>query len=91
MQPRENLQRHDSSPNYLLDSTLPVPETTTLTTHSNPINRLAGVLVGMNNRSSAQTLMVRPAGTTTLTFDVELEQCELFENLSNTKIICNWN
>ena len=63
-----------------------VPETTTPTTPSDPINRLAEVLVGMNNRPSAQTLMVRPVSTTTLTFDGKSEKFELFEDLFHTMI-----
>ena len=63
-----------------------VPETTTSNTPSDPINRLAEVLVGMNNRPSAQTLMVRPVSTTTLTFDGKSEKFELFEDLFRTMI-----
>ena len=40
----------------------------------------------MNNRSSAQTLMVRPVSTTTLTFDGKSEKFELFEDLFHTMI-----
>ena len=81
MQSREPLQRHESQ------ETIPqVPETTTPNTSSDPINRLAEVLVGMNNRSSVQTLMVRPVSTTTLTFDGKSEKFELFEDLFHTMI-----
>ena len=55
-------------------------------TPSDPINRLAEVIVGMNNRPSAQTLMVRPVSTTTLTFDGKSEKMELFEDLFHTTI-----
>ena len=51
-----------------------------------PINRLADVIMGMNNKPSAQTLMVRPVSTTTLTFDGESEKFELFEDLFYTMI-----
>ena len=51
-----------------------------------PINRLAEVLVGMNNRPSTQTLMVRPVSTTTLTFDGKSEKFEFFEDLFHTMI-----
>ena len=54
-----------------------------------PINRLADVLMGMNSKPSAQTLMVRPVSTTTLTFDGKSEKFELFEDLFHTMIICN--
>ena len=51
-----------------------------------PINRLADVIMGMNNKSSAQTLMVRPVNTATLTFDGKSEKFELFEDLFHTVI-----
>ena len=51
-----------------------------------PINRLADVIIGMNNEPSAQTLMVRPVNTTTLTFDSKSEMFELFEDLFHTMI-----
>ena len=35
-----------------------------------PINRLADVIMGMNNKPSAQTLMVRPVNTTTSVIDI---------------------
>ena len=40
----------------------------------------------MNNRPSAQTLMVRPVSSTTLTFDGKSEKFELFEDLFHTMI-----
>ena len=51
-----------------------------------PINRLADVIMGMNNKPSAQTLIVRPVNTTTLTFDGKSEKFELFEHLFHTMI-----
>ena len=51
-----------------------------------PINRLADVIMGINNKPSAQTLMVRPVNTTTLTFDGKSEKFELFEDLFHTMI-----
>ena len=51
-----------------------------------PINRLADAIMGMNNKPSAQTLMVRPVSTTTLTFDGKSEKFELFEDLFHTMI-----
>ena len=48
-----------------------VAETSVNHDNSDPIRRLADVLVGMNSKSSAQTLMVRPVSTTALTFDGE--------------------
>ena len=51
-----------------------------------PINRLADVIMGINNKPSAQTLMVRPVNTTTLTFDGKSEKFELFEDFFHTMI-----
>ena len=50
------------------------------------IRSLADVQVGMNNKSSTQTLMVRPLRTTTLTFEGKPEKIELFEDFSNPNI-----
>ena len=63
-----------------------VQETTGQATPSDPSNRLAEMLVGMNNRPSAQTLMVRPVSTTTLTFDDKWEKFELSQDLFHTMI-----
>ena len=52
-----------------LDTTLPVPEIQNPSTLPDPNTRLADVLLGMNKKSSTQTLMVRPVSRTTLTFD----------------------
>ena len=81
MQSREPLQRQDSYNDESQDTVPPVPETTHQTTPSDPINHLAEVLVGMHNRPSAQTLMVRSVSTTTLTFDGKSEKFEFFKDL----------
>ena len=86
MQYREPLQRQNSNADESLDHSPQVQEPATQTTPSDPINRLAEVLVGMNNRPSAQTLMVRPVSTTTLTYDGKSEKFELFEDLFYTMI-----
>ena len=86
MQSREPLQRQDSVNDESQDTVPPVLETTNHTTPPDPINRLAAVLVGMTNRPSAQTLMVRPVSTTTLTFDGKSVKFEFFEYLSHTMI-----
>ena len=86
MQPCEPLQRQNSNNHESQDTIPQVPETTTPNTSSDPINRLAEVLIGMNNRPSAQTLMVRPVNTTTLTFDGKSEKFEFFEDLFHTMI-----
>ena len=86
MQYREPLQRQNSNADESLDHSPQVQEPASQTTPSDPINRLVEVLVGMNNRPSAQTLMVRPVSTTTLTFDGKSEKFELFEDLFHTMI-----
>ena len=43
-------------------------------------------MTGMNNPPSAQTLMVRPVSTITLTFDGKSEKFEFFEDLFRTMI-----
>ena len=86
MQFREPLQSQHSNNNETQDTMPQVSETTAPTTGSDLINRLAEVLVGMNNRPSAQTLMVRPVSSTTLTFDGKSEKFELFEDLFHTMI-----
>ena len=50
------------------------------------INRLADVIMGMNDKPSAQTLMVRPVSTSALTFYGKFENFELFEDLFYTII-----
>ena len=86
MQPREHLQHQNSANEESQDPEPSVHETTNTTTPTDPINRLAEVLVGMNNHPSAQTLMVHPVSTTTLTFDGKSEKFELFEDLFHTMI-----
>ena len=58
MQSGEPLQHQDSFKDDSQVIVLQVLETTNITTTSDLIKRLAEVLVGMNNRPSAQTLMV---------------------------------
>ena len=64
MQDQEPLQHQEST-----HTESPVQGTTPSSTTTDPINRLADILVGMNNRPSTQLLMVRPLSSTTLTFD----------------------
>ena len=80
----QNLQQGQSSENVLL-----VSETSVNHDTSDPIRSHADVLVGMNSKSSAQTLMVRPVSTTTLTFDGKSEKFKLFEDLFHTMIKCS--
>ena len=69
VQSLEPLQRQNSNNDESQETIPQVPEASTTTTSFDPIHRLAEVLVSMNNRPSAQTLMVRLVSTTTLTFD----------------------
>ena len=62
-----NSQIQDAVSTAMVEKVLPSIQATNQTTLSDPINRLAEVLVGMNNRPSAQTLMLCPVSTTTLT------------------------
>ena len=89
MQSRESLQRLNSNNDESQDTVPQVPETTTPTTPSDTINRLAEILVGMNNRPSPQTLIVRPVSTTTLTFDCKSDKIERFEDLFHRMIKVN--
>ena len=86
MQSREPLQHHNPNNDESQDNVPQVPETTTPTTSPDPINRLVEVLVGLNNRLSAQTLMVRLVNKTTLTFDAKSEKVDFFEDLFHTMI-----
>ena len=86
MHSRAPLQQQNSNNDESQDTVPQVPETTTPAIPSDPNNRLAEVLVGMNNRPSTHTLMVRPVSTTTLTFDGKSEKFELFEDLFHTMI-----
>ena len=92
MQSRKNIPQQNDDNDDMLDTTIPAQQmpmrTTEATTEPpiDPINRLADVIMGMNSKSSAQTLMVRPVSTTTLTFDGKSEKFELFEDLFHTMI-----
>ena len=67
--PAQQIPVHTNTPN--INSEAPV----------NHINRLADVIMDMNSNPSAQTMMVRPVSTTTLTIDGKSEKFELFEDL----------
>ena len=94
MQSRNHIPQQNADNNDILDTTLPAQQTPTRNTTTeaipeppvDPINRLADVIMGMNNKPSAQTLLVRPVNTTTLTFDGKSEKFELFEDLFHTMI-----
>ena len=71
-----NLERQQSNHNVSLDTTLPAPQ--------DPLNRLADVLVNLQNKP--QTMIIRPVQTTPMTFDGKSEKFELFEDLFHTMI-----
>ena len=83
MHSRNDTRNQDLSQGQPSENVLLVQETNT---NSDPIRRLADVLVGMNRKPSAQTLMVRPVSTTTLTFEGKSEKFELFEDLIHIMI-----
>ena len=86
MQSREPLERQASTNDQSQNTVPPVIETTKQTTLSDPINHLAEVLVGVNNRPSGQTLMVRPVSTTILTFDVKSVKLHFHSSLSKNAL-----
>ena len=94
MQSRNKSLHQQCVNNDTLDTTIPAQIPTVPTNNRDvpskpsidPFNRLADVIMGMNNKPSAQTLMVRPVSTTTLTFDGKPEKFELFEDLFHTMI-----
>ena len=79
-----NLERQQSNHNVSLDTTLPAPETVATETPQDPLNRLADVLVNLQNKP--QTMTIRPVQTTPMTFDGKCEKFELFEDLFHTMI-----
>ena len=62
-----NLERQQSNHNVSLDTTLPAPEPEAPEIPQDPLNRLADVLVNLQNKP--QTLTIRPVQTTPMTFD----------------------
>ena len=79
-----NLERQQSNHNVSLDTTLPAPDPEVPQTPQDPLNRLADVLVNLQNKP--QTMTIRPVQTTPMTFDGKREKFELFEDLFHTMI-----
>ena len=79
-----NLERQQSNHNVSLDTTLPAPEPDVPATPQDPLNRLADVLVNLQNKPP--TMTIRPVQTTPLTYDGKSEKFELFEDLFHTMI-----
>ena len=86
MQSQEPLQHPEDTPSEFQDPNQQVPGIALPDTTTDPINRLADILVGINNRPSTQTLTVRPVSSTTVTFDWKSEKFELFEDLFHKMI-----
>ena len=92
MQSRNTIPLQNPSTDDTLETTLPAQQNPNQinnlkTPHEppiDPINRLADVIMGLNNKQPSQTLMVRPVSTTTLTFDGKSKKFELFEDLFHT-------
>ena len=76
------LERQESSHNVSLDTTLPAPEPEVPQTPQDPINRIAGVLVNLQNKPHSMTN--GPVTATPMTFDGKSEKFELFEDLFHT-------
>ena len=79
-----NLERQQSNHNVSLDTTLSAPDPEVPESTQDPLNRLADVLVNLQNKP--QTMTIRPVQTTPMTFDGKSEKFELFEDLFHTMI-----
>ena len=67
-----NLERQQSNHSVSLDTTLPAPVQEDPETPQDPLNRLADVLVNLQNKP--QTMTIRPVQTTPMTFDGKSEK-----------------
>ena len=74
-----NLERQQSNHNVSLDTTLPAPEQEAPETPQDPLNRLADVLVNLQNKP--QTMTIRPVQTTPMTFDGKSREIRTFRGL----------
>ena len=72
--------------NASLDTTIQAEQSLEAPAPQDPINRLADVLVNLQNKSNTQPLTLRPVNTATMTFDGKSEKFELFEDLFHTMI-----
>ena len=79
-----NLERQQSNHNVSLDTTLPAPEPEVPDTPQDLLNRLADVLVNLQNKPQTKTIRLVP--TTPMTFDGKSEKFEPFEDLFHTMI-----
>ena len=79
-----NLERQQSNHNVSLDATLPAPDLEVPETSRDPLNRLAEVLVNLQNKPHNMT--IRPVQTTPMTFDGKSEKLEFSEDLFHKMI-----
>ena len=79
------LSRQASTSNTHLDATLTDPGNTSAPSQD-PIQRLADVLVNLQNKLQNQPLTIRPVTSTTMTFYGKGKKFELFQDLFNTMI-----
>ena len=79
-----NLERQEPNHDVSLDTTLQAPEPEVPETPQDPLNRLADVLVNLQNEP--QSMTIRPVTTIPMTFDGKSEKVELFEDLFHTII-----
>ena len=77
-----NLETQQANHNVSLETTLPASEQEVLERSQDPLNRLADVLVNLQNKP--QKMTIRPDQTTPMTFDGKSEKFELFEDLFHT-------
>ena len=79
-----DLQRQESAHDTTLDTTLPVAEPVTAEQPQDSINRLADVLVNLQNKP--QTMTIRPVTANPMALDGKTEKFELLEDLFHTMI-----
>ena len=79
-----NLERQQSTHKVSQDTILPAPEPEVPETSSDPLIRLADVLVDLQNKP--QSMTIRPFTTTPMTFDGNSAKFELSEDLFHTKL-----
>ena len=79
-----DLQRQESTHDTTMDTTLPIAEPVPAEQPQDPINRLADVLVNLQNKP--QTMTIRRVTSNPMTFDGKTEKFELLEDLFHTMI-----
>ena len=79
------LSRQTSTSTINMNTTLPDPEKPPILSQD-PINRLADVMVNLQNKPQNQSFTMRPVNITTRKFDGKSQKFELFEDLFHTMI-----